>query len=84
MFREMDGQAVGFRLYGNWTEYVLTVGVGPHPLLNGFSAVTLTALKEARLNREPGALRFTAEGLTVTSVRVKVIYIKYTLNCFTA
>lgn len=44
---------------------VLTVGVGPHPLLNGFSAVTLTALKEARLNREPGALRFTAEGLTV-------------------
>ena len=22
VFREMDGQAVGFRLYGNWTEYV--------------------------------------------------------------
>ena len=27
VFREMDGQAVGFRLYGNWTEYVQQVTV---------------------------------------------------------
>ncbi len=30
MFRKMDGQAVGFRLYGNWTEYVSARLTGLH------------------------------------------------------
>ena len=31
MFREMNGLAVRFRLYGNWTEYVSGVmHLGPH------------------------------------------------------
>ena len=38
VFREMDGQAVGFRLYGNWTEYVSVAPRAPvsGPMTGGY------------------------------------------------